>query len=79
MDLGTIRDKVIKPKLVDIFGVVIGNGLFARAISVGIKGKTDREKLQLMVNSICSDPKVVAMCGAAHAEKTRQEWLDLLT
>jgi hypothetical protein len=78
VDVWTIRETVIKPKLLEVFGGVIGHYLLTNGIVAGMKGTTEDEKLKLTVESICSDPKVIGMWGAVGAEKQKREWLGLL-
>ncbi len=79
MNARSVRDTIIKPKLIDIFGTVIGNFLITKAIAAGIDGKTEQEKLNLMVEAVCSDPKVLGMWGKAQVKKQKQEWLKTLS
>lgn len=78
MDARTVRDTVIKPKLIDVFGVVMGNSLVTKSISAGRTGDSEQEKLKLMVNAICSDPKVAGMWGVAQVQKQKQAWIGAL-
>ena len=78
MDPITIRNTIIKPKLVDVFGRVFASSLLAMAITEGLKGTTPEEKLGLMVDTICSDPQVVGMWGKSGTERQKREWLELL-
>lgn len=75
MDAKTVREQIIRPKLEEVFGNTIANVLITRSIAAGIKGETEREKLRLMVDSICSDPKVVSMWGAAQIGTYKQDWM----
>jgi len=74
----SVRDTIIKPKLAEIFGNFIANVLITKAISAGRRGKTEQEKLNLMVESICSDPKVKGMWGAAQTVKQKHAWLSAM-
>ena len=78
MDAKTAVETVIKPKLIEIFGDRITNFAIIKANGILAQGKTEQEKLKLAVNSICSDPKVKGMWGAAQTEKQKQEWEKLL-
>jgi hypothetical protein len=78
MDAKTIKEMIIKPKLIEIFGNAIGSSLLTKATLAGIKGGTEQEKLELMVETIFSNPFVVGMWGAKQAERLRQEWLNSL-
>ena len=78
MDSKVIRETVIKPKLTEIFGNIIANALVSKAAIAGMKGSSDEEKLKLIVESICSDAKVIGMWGATQSVKQKGEWLSLL-
>lgn len=78
MNVQTIRETIIKPRLLEVFGNVIGNFLLTNAIVAGMRGTAEDEKLRLTVESICSDPRAIGMWGATGAEKQKQEWLRLL-
>jgi hypothetical protein len=78
MDAKTVRETMIRPKLIESFGATLSNGLITGAIAAGLAGKTEKEKLELMVNRICRDPTVVRMWGEAGAERQRKAWLTLL-
>jgi hypothetical protein len=78
MDAKTARDTVIKPKLVETFGASMAGLLMIKAINAGMAGSTEAEKLRLAAESICSDPKVVAMWGAAQAARQKDEWSKLV-
>ena len=75
MDAKEVRESIIKPKLAEVFGNIIANALVSKAAVAGMKGSTDKEKLTLIVESICSDQKVVGMWGEAQTNKQKNEWL----
>lgn len=75
MDAKTVRETIIRPKLEEVFGKTMTNTLVTQAISAGMGGGTEQEKLKLMVEAICSNPKATGMWGAAQTEKQKQEWL----
>ena len=75
MDAEVVGETLIKPKLVEIFGATIADLLFTKAIFAGMQGGSQQESFQLMVDSICSHPKVLGMWGTAQTEKLKQEWL----
>ena len=54
MEAKTIKETVIKPKLIEIFGNTIGNSLVTKATLAGMRGNSEQEKLELMVEVICS-------------------------
>ena len=76
MDAETVGGTVIKPKLVEIFGATIADLLFTKAIFSGMQGSTEQESFQLIVESICSHPKVIGMWGTAQTEKQKFEWIN---
>jgi hypothetical protein len=79
MDYRTIRDNVIKPKMIEIFGKTIGNLIFSSAILAAMDGrKTEDERFRVMVETICKEPEVISMWGEAGAKKQMQEWLNML-
>ncbi len=78
MDAKTVREDIIKPKLIEFFGSTMTSKLIIAATGAGMTGKNEKEKLQLMVEAICSDSQVNAMWGAAQVNKHKQEWLKLV-
>ncbi len=78
MDAKTARETVIKPKLVEVFGNAIASSLLTPAIVAGMQGTTEQDKLRLMVEAICSNPKVVGMWGAAQTDRQKRQWLTLV-
>lgn len=75
MDPKTLREEVIRPKLVELFGSTVANTILTDSILAGMAGNTEQEKLKLIVESVCSDQKVVTMLGAAQLQKQKQEWM----
>ena len=78
MEAKEVREKVIKPKLAEFFGNIIANALVSKAAVAGMKGSSDKEKLRLTVESICSDQKVLGIWGVAQTNKQKNEWLNLI-
>lgn len=78
MDAKTVRETVIKPKLIGMFGNSIASSLLTRATTAGMRGNTEQEKLKLMIEAICSDQRVVGMWGATQTARQKTEWLKLL-
>ena len=78
MDAQTARETIIKPKLVEVFGNAIASSLIIKATMESQSGKSEQEKLKLIVNSICADPKILGMWGAAQTERQKGEWLTLV-
>ena len=79
MKYSTIRDKVIKPKLIDMLGEALAEEIYTNAWFDSAKGKDDRECLQYFVDKTCSDQRFLGMWGTAQAQKQKKEWLNLLT
>lgn len=78
MDAQTVREKTIKPKLVETFGNAIASALITAATVAGAGGTSEQEKLQLTVTSICADPRVLGMWGNAQTERQKKEWVALV-
>ena len=75
MDLTSFRETVIKPKLVEAFGGTMASNLVTSAIVASMKDSGDKQKAEMFVDAICSNPKVVGLWGAAQARKQRGDWL----
>jgi len=78
MDAQTARETVIKSKLVEVFGNAIASSLITKAAMAGMSGESEQEKLKLVTDCICTDPKVLGMWGNAQAERQKKEWLALV-
>jgi hypothetical protein len=78
MDAQTARETVIKPKLVEVFGNAMASSLIAKATMASQGGKSEQEKLKLLADAICNDPKVLGMWGASQTERQKGEWLSLV-
>ena len=78
MDAQTARETVIKPKLVEVFGNAIASSLVTKATMAGMAGTSEQEKLKLIADYICTDPRVLGMWGNAQAERQNREWLALV-
>lgn len=77
MDSKTARESVIKPKLIEILGATIANALLTHALVSSMQGKTEQERIRLMVAFICSDHRVIELWGASQTERQKKEWLAL--
>jgi hypothetical protein len=77
MDAKTARDTIIKPKLIATFGANLAGLLLIKAINAGMSSSNEADKLRLGVESICTDPKVIALWGAAQAARQKEEWCKL--
>ena len=78
MDAQTARETILKPKLVEVFGNAIAGSLIAKAATNSQSGTSEQEKLKLVVDTICADPRVLGMWGAAQTERQMKEWLTLV-
>ena len=78
MEAKEVREKVIKPKLAEFFGNIIANALVSKAAIAGMKGGSNKEKLKLMVECICTDQKILGIWGVAQTNKQKNEWLNLI-
>ena len=78
MDAKTALETVMKPKLEEVFGTSMSKFLVTKAFGAGISGRSDPEKLRLMVDSICNDPKVLGMWGSSQTARQKNEWLCLV-
>jgi hypothetical protein len=79
MTLEQIRDTVIKPKLIESFGNMLGAAFISSSVTAAMQYKTDKERLVAMVDSICQNAKVKAMWGDSLTAKRKSEWTSLLT
>jgi hypothetical protein len=74
MDFNTIKDTIIKKKLAEVFGDNMGTLILNMGVAQSNKGSNDKEKVDLLVDFICSNPKIIAVWGAAEAGKIKQQW-----
>ena len=74
MDLETLRDTIIKPKLVESFGKIMASSIIIESTSAGMKAGNDDEKKQAIIDSICNNDKVKSMWGSK-VNKFKREWL----
>ena len=78
MTLEQVRDTVIKPKLIESFGNMLGTAIMGNCTMAATKFKTDKEKLAAIVDAVCKNDKVKAMWGDAVTAKRKTEWSNLL-
>jgi hypothetical protein len=78
MTLDQIKDTVIKPKLIESFGNMLGGAIMANCSIAAMKGKTDKEKLVAIIDAVCQNDKVKAMWGGALTAKRKSEWSSLI-
>ncbi len=74
-----IRDKVIKPKLIDMLGKTLAEDIYTTAQFATASTNDDRQKLRIFIDKICSDPRFIGMWGTAQADKQSREWFELLS
>jgi hypothetical protein len=77
MTFEEIRDRVIKPKLTDILGRTLADGLYTRARFATTGARGQRHKLNTFVTTVCTDPHFIGMWGTAQAARQEKEWLEL--
>lgn len=78
MDFSTMKEKVIRPKLAEVLGNLLASSVISKYSGNAImKGNTDQEKCEILIEAICKDPKVTNIWGTAQTTKQRQEWLKL--
>ncbi len=78
MSVQEISDRVLFPKLKELFGTVMANSILTKAMLATIKGNDDKERFKLLVDSICANPKFTAVVGSAQAEHLKSQWLQLV-
>ena len=78
MTIDQIKETVIKPKLIESFGNMLGGAILTNCSMATIKGKTDKEKLMALIDAVCQNEKVKAMWGGALTAKRKSEWSSLM-
>ena len=78
MTLDQIKETVIKPKLVESFGNMLGGAIMTNCSIAAAKFKTDKEKLTAIIDALCQNDKVKAMWGSTLTTKRKLEWSSLL-
>jgi len=78
MNYVIIRDQYIEKKLKELFGDFIAGTLLMKGMGAARKGANDKERVELLVNEICSDVKVVKMLGESQAKRQAAEWIKLM-
>ena len=78
MDARTARETVVKAKLAEVFGNNIAASLNASATIAGMAGTSEQEKLKLIADCVCTDPRVLGMWGSSQTERQKREWLALV-
>lgn len=75
MNLEEFKEKVIKPKMHEIFGTLLGNTIVSSSYvkSMSVSG-SDKDKGTFLIKSICEHPRVVGMWGNDQCNKQKAEW-----
>lgn len=79
MNLITIRNQVIMPKLIDMLGRTMAEDIFQKSSFAAAGASNDQEALHMFLEKTCSDPRFIGMWGTRQAEKQKTEWLLLLS
>lgn len=79
MKATTIRDKIVKSKLIDMLGRTMAEEIYNKALFAATSAQSDEQNLQIFVERTCSDPKFIGMWGKAQAARQKSEWLGLLS
>lgn len=77
MTFEEIRDRVIKPKLTDILGKTLADGLYTKARFATTGARGQRRQLETFVEMVCTDPHFIGMWGTVQAARQEKEWLEL--
>jgi hypothetical protein len=75
MDADTLKDKIIKPKLAEVFGDLLAGSIVIKATLAALQGGCEEERKRLMIEAVCAHERVIAMWGEARAKKQKDEWL----
>ena len=82
MDSKEVVDQVVKPKLTEVFGGMMCSMIVSKAYTstfkIVAKSQTPLDTYKLVIESICSNPKVIAMWGENGANKQKEEWINLI-
>ena len=77
MDINTLKETVIMPKLIESFGSSLGGIIAGNALIPTHKINDAQEKKKVFVETVCSHKRVVAMWGESEAQKLKREWMSL--
>ena len=77
MDMDTLQEKVITPKLIESFGGSLGKIIATNAVMSTFKVTDVQERKKVYVEAVCSHKRVVAMWGESQAQKLKREWMAL--
>lgn len=75
MNFDMLKDTVVTPKLKDVFGADVTQRILSVAMTYCMTAKTEPEKMQKLIEGVCSNPRVTAMWGAARTQQQKAEWL----
>jgi hypothetical protein len=74
MDAATLRETVIRPKLIESFGKMLASTILIAGTSAGMSASDDGAKKQAIVDAICGNDKVISMWGSK-VNKLKREWM----
>jgi hypothetical protein len=75
MDADALKDKVIKPKLAEVFGDLLAGSIVIKATLAALQGQNEEDRKRLMIEAVCAHERVIAMWGEARAARQKAEWL----
>jgi hypothetical protein len=75
MDADGLKDKIIRPKLAEVFGELLAGSIVTRATLAALQGQNEEERKRLIINAVCSHERVLAMWGEARTARQKQEWV----
>ncbi|HNT29335.1 MAG TPA: hypothetical protein PKL83_00095 [bacterium] len=78
MDYQTAATTVVKPKLEEIFGAMLGGAIFTSGFVAALKGADDKDKMRILVEAVCTNQQVLAMWGDAQTANQKNQWLALV-
>lgn len=78
MEAIELSEKIIKPKLQEIFGVIAGNSILQKARTASLNASSQSDKAKVIIDTVCNDPKVISIWGASGVRKQKDEWLRLI-
>jgi hypothetical protein len=74
MDADGLKDKVIRPKLAEVFGELLAGSIVTRATLAALQGRDEDDRKRLIIDAVCSHERVLAMWGQARTARQKQEW-----
>lgn len=74
MDADALKDKLIRPKLAEVFGELLAGSIVTRATLAALQGQNEDERKRMIIEAVCSHERVLAMWGEARTARQKQEW-----